>query len=622
MRDDINRLRASVDSYLEREAWDDALDDLQVLWRLQPTQATAGFIAARGKRLAPHLRGTPLKVRFLRSFTVEPALPLLRAGALVLGIDLEPVVADFGIWAQEILDPQSPTYSSNPNVVILALQTRDIAPELWSRGPVVPAEALAAARTRVVDEFRSYLTSFRSRSQAQLIVHGLECLPVARTGILDHQGPSGQIETTQLINHDLIRLCKEQGAYFLDYDGLVARYGRRLWLDERRWLDARLPIASGALPTLADEWLRFLCPIAGRSAKCLVCDLDNTLWGGVVGEDGYDGIKLDGEYPGAAFQALQRAILDIADRGVILAIASKNNPEDALHVLRDHPGMLLRPDHFAAMRINWSPKGQNLREIAKELNIGVDSLVFLDDNPVERGHVRHEVPEVTVLELPEDPMGYADTLRACPLFERLRLSAEDRERGQYYANQRQRSELQATMGSPDDYLRKLETVATVGRADDLSIPRIAQLTRKTNQFNLSTHRYSDEEVAALAASPDAGVYWLKVTDRFGDNGIVGAAILKFRDGKSELDTFLLSCRVIGRTVETAFLSRLLEEARSHKAGVAMTAWFLPTAKNEPVRDFLPKHDFRLIEETPAGSHWELGADQTVRCPEWIKMTNP
>src|SRR5437762_2068562 len=204
MRDDINRLRASVDSYLEREAWDDALDDLQVLWRLLPTQATAGTVAS--------------------------------------------------------------------------------------------AEALAAARTRVVDEFRSYVTSFRSRSQAQLIVHGLECLPVAQTGILDHQGPSGQIETTQLINHDLMRLCKQEGAYFLDYDGLVARYGRRLWLDERRWLDARLPIASAALPSLADEWLRFICPIAGRSAKCLVCDLDNTLWGGVIGEDGYDGIKLDGEY--------------------------------------------------------------------------------------------------------------------------------------------------------------------------------------------------------------------------------------------------------------------------------------------------------------------------------------
>jgi len=621
MRDEINRLRATVDSYLAREAWDDALDDMQVLWRLQPTQATAGFIAARAKQLASHLRSKPLRIRFLRSFTVEPALPLLRAGALVLGIDIEPVVADFGVYAQEILDPQSATYSSAPNVVVLALQTRDIAPELWTRGPVASADALAAARTRVVDEFRSYITTFRSRSQAELIVHGLECLPVAQTGILDNQGPSGQIETTQLINHDLMRLCKEQGAYFLDYDGLVARYGRRSWLDERRWLDARLPISSGALPALADEWLRFICPIAGRSAKCLVCDLDNTLWGGVVGEDGYDGIKLDGEYPGGAFQALQRAILDIADRGVILAIASKNNAEDALHVLREHPGMLLRPDRFAAIRINWNPKAQSLREIAKELNIGIDSLVFLDDNPVERAHIRHEVPEVTVLELPEDPMAYADTLRACPLFERLRLSAEDRERGNYYAVQRQRSELQAAMGSPDDYLRKLETVATVGRADELTIPRIAQLTRKTNQFNLTTRRYSDEEIAALSASPDAGVYWLKVADRFGDNGLVGVAILKFHDGKSELDTFLLSCRVIGRTVETAFLSRLREEARSHNAG-NLTAWFLPTAKNEPTKDFLPKNGFRLVEETPTGSRWELGADQTVTCPKWIKMTNP
>ena len=207
---------------------------------------------------------------------------------------------------------------------------------------------------------------------------------------------------------------------------------------------------------MAQEWLRFLVPISGKIAKALVVDLDNTLWGGVIGEDGLAGIKLGPEYPGAAYQAVQRAMLDLTRRGILLAICSKNNLEDALEVLEKHRDMLLRPQHFAALRINWNDKTQNLREIASELNIGIDALAFLDDNPAEREQVRASLPEITVIELPENPFAYADALRDCPSFERLALSPEDQQRTEMYAGQRERARKEEQFQSKEDFYRFLE----------------------------------------------------------------------------------------------------------------------------------------------------------------------
>ena len=407
-----------------------------------------------------------------------------------------------------------------------------------------------------------------------------------------------------------------QNVYVLDYNALIARRGHAAWHDERKWLSAAMPIAAGELIHLAREWMRFLHPITGRVCKVLAVDLDNTLWGGVIGEDGIDGIKLDDNYPGAAYRALQRAILDLHRRGVILAICSKNNRADAMEVIEKHPGMLLRPAHFASIRINWADKAANLREIAAELNVGIDSVAFLDDNPAEREWIRSELPQVTVIELPSDPMLFAQALRDCPQFERLELTEEDASRGRFYAEQRMRMESRQGAASLEDFYRSLDMRVKIEPVDARTLPRAAQLTQKTNQFNLTTHRYNEQQLAEMIASPHFQAFTLQVIDRFGDNGVVGVALLRYEGDVCEIDTFLLSCRVIGRTVETAFLAALAAHAAGR--GAKLTGWFVPTKKNAPAADFYDRHGFARVRERDESVLWELDLrDHSILCPAWI-----
>ncbi|MDP9160197.1 MAG: HAD-IIIC family phosphatase, partial [Acidobacteriota bacterium] len=357
----------------------------------------------------------------------------------------------------------------------------------------------------------------------------------------------------------------------------------------------------------------------GKIAKAVVVDLDNTLWGGVIGEDGMDGIKLGNEYPGAAFRDLQRALLDLHQRGILLAVCSKNNRDDAMEALKNHPGMLLKPSHFASMRINWTDKAQNLREIAKELNVGVDALAFLDDNPIERQQVRSLIPEVHVIELPNDPMLFARVIRQNPVFERLVLTAEDQQRGAMYQSQREREELEQKVFSKEDFYRSLQQEAEIAPVTKASLARIAQLTNKTNQFNLTTRRYTEQQISEMISAPGCDCFTISVRDRFGDNGLVGVAITRHIGDVGEIDTFLLSCRVIGRTVETAFLSFLAEQGRRNGAR-QLRGWFLPTQKNTPARDFYFAHGFAAVEQTEKGTLWSLDLNaHSLPCPSWIKL---
>jgi FkbH-like protein len=399
----------------------------------------------------------------------------------------------------------------------------------------------------------------------------------------------------------------------------LARHGSEHWHDERKWLMARLPIAAACLLPMAREWMRFIVPLSGRTAKVLVVDLDNTLWGGVIGEDGMNGIAVGSEYPGAAYQALQRALLDLSRKGILLALCSKNNLDDAMEALDNHPGMLLRATHFAALRINWTDKAQNLREIAQELNVGLDALAFIDDNRFEREQVRAALPEVTVIDLPKNPMEYASAVRNCAALERLTLSAEDQQRTEMYAAQKQRAAAGQNFQSKEDFFRYLEQEAELEPVSDLTLERVAQLTQKTNQFNLTTRRYTESQIAEMAKKPGWQVVSIKVHDRFGDHGLVGVAITHDVGDQCEIDTFLLSCRIIGRTVETAMLAHVAESA-VQRGRKRLEGWFLPTRKNAPARDFYEQHGFASQVTNCEGSLWALDLESfTLRCPDWIKL---
>lgn len=607
-------IREQAEQELERGQVAAARALLRELWRRQPTTATAGFVLnCHSHAGEKDWAAVPCRVALLRSFTVEPLLPLLKAGALLEGLDLTVHTGAFNAYAQELLDPSSSLYAFEPRVVILAIQTRDLLPELWEDFGRLSEDETTHVVAQTLEQFECWLAAFRRSSTAHMVVHNFEHPPQPGSGILDEQTAPGQSACITELNEGLRRVARKfENVSILDYDGLVSRIGRDRWFDPLKWSTARFPIAPSCLIHLPKEWLRFLYAVAGPLRKVLVTDLDNTLWGGLAGEEGLEGVRLGPAYPDCGYRHLQAAMLDLYRRGVLLAINSKNNETDARRILEGHSGMLLRPEHFAAMRINWQDKAQNLREIAAELNLGTDSLVFLDDNPVERQRIRMELPEVEVIDLPTDPMLYEAALRDCVFFERLAITDEDRARQQHYQQQRGRVELQRAAASLEEFYWSLRQTVVLSPMQPASLGRVAQLTRKTNQFNVTTKRYSEQELHALAARPDWQIWTVEVSDRFGDNGLVGVAITHSENSVCEIDTLLLSCRVIGRTVETAILAHLLAQAQQQGMRQVLGV-FLPTKKNAPAAGLFRDHGF-----TRQDDRWIFDLTQPLpACPAWI-----
>lgn len=613
-------LRQEAERLIDTEDFAGAYALLKAIWQEQPGPASARYLISKSREIAAKVPLINCRVALLRSFTVEPIIPLLQAAALVQGIEIEIYLSDFNTYAQEILNPQSGLYQFNPNVVFFAVQTRDLVPTLWedfvSLSQEKYQETIEQARSNLISLFEV----FQKNSRASLVVHTLEQLHLPSQGILDWQMEVSQAQAITAINQVLYQKALQQnGLYLLDYDGLISRWGRSRWYDESKWLTMRMPIAADCLIHLANEWLRFLHPLTGRICKCLVVDLDNTLWGGVIGEEGMIGIALGSEYPGAAFRQFQQAILDLYKRGIVLAICSKNNPTEAIEVLEKHPDMLLRLEHFAAIKINWQDKAQNLQEIARELNIGIDSLAFVDDNPAEREWIQQQLPEVTVIDLPSNPLGYAAALRQSPVFERLTLSSEDSQRGRYYAEQRQRQALAQSATSLEDFYYSLQMRLQVSLVTAATLARTAQLTQKTNQFNLTTKRRREPEIADLMSRSDWRIYTCGLRDRFGDNGLIGVVIGHQKGKILEIDTFLISCRVIGRTVETAILSVVMEKARQQGA-TELVGWYLPSKKNTPAKDFYSDHGFCCIQRQGESELWAKDLlDETIKVPAWIEV---
>jgi FkbH-like protein len=619
---DREAMRADIERHLANHEWLAARTALEHFWNCNPCSGLATYVCSAFERFGEHLAYPRCRLAILRSFTVEPVIPLLRAAAWVNRIELTVRIGGFNAYSQEILLPGSWLYEYAPDLVILAIQTQDIAPTLWEQTADSSDAELRQTAHQVLEDLESLIHTFRSRSTAGLLIHTLEVPHPLNRGILDAQGRFGQAEAIREINSGLRRSASNtKDVYLLDYDALTAAQGRRNWRDERKWITARMPIRAEFLPTLAAEWVRFLAPVCGRSCKVLVCDLDNTLWGGVIGEDGIEGIHISREYPGAAYWNVQRAVLDLKRRGVLLAVASKNNAQDALEAFSKHPGMLLKAVDFAAIRINWREKAQNVREIATELNVGLDSVAILDDNPVEREHIRAELPEVTVLELPSDPMEYAHVLRSHPGFERLTLSSDDLERDRYYREQQSREALRSRTASVEEFYWSLRQRVEIDPVTESTLARAAQLTQKTNQFNLTTRRYREAELLAMTKEPGCNLYVVRVKDRFGDNGLVGLMLIRISGAVCEIENLLLSCRVISRTIETGMLAFLIGECRQN--GVqTLCGWFRPTPKNSPASQFYSKHGFQKTMETSTGSFWTLDLSQaTVECPAWLQLNS-
>jgi FkbH-like protein len=373
------------------------------------------------------------------------------------------------------------------------------------------------------------------------------------------------------------------------------------------------------MDALARVYLRYLRALGGFSRKCIVVDLDNTLWGGLVGEEGPRGVALGAEYPGNAYVAFQRALLALRDRGVLLAIASKNNAADAEQAFAENPAMAVKLSDFSAREIHWEPKSVSVARIAASLNIGLRHMVFVDDNPAECAEVERAHPSVTTIVLPRQPERFIDALLGEGLFDSLSFSAEDTRRAALYEQRDAAERLRTEAGSLEDYFKSLDMRVHLEPVAAHNVARAAQMTQKTTQFNSTTRRYTEADLNARAKSGAWAMLTMRVVDVFGDNGVVGLLLAERKGAVCEIDTLLMSCRVINRGAETCMLHWLAERAKAEGA-TAVEGWIFPTDRNVPVREVYASHGFAPVETTEAGTRWrlELGG-QRVPAPHWVKI---
>lgn len=570
-------------------------------------QAMARLVRAGGT-LEPL---APLKLAVLGNGTTKLWAPTLPATAARHGVALDLVLGEYDQALQEAVDPGSEINRAQPDAVLLALDHRGLP---WRNVPAGDAGAAEAC----LAEMRQYLSAIReglgSAGSAAVVWQTLAVPPEPLLGQIDRMVAGAPRWMISRLNEWIVEECSRRGDPLLDVAALAEQAGTSAWFDPVQWNLHKLPFSQKFVPLYADHVCRILGALRGRARKCLVLDLDNTLWGGVIGDDGLEGIRVgQGTGEGEAFVEVQRYALALRDRGVILAIASKNEEENARLPFREHPDMLLKEAHIASFFANWTDKSTNLQAIARALNIGLDALVLLDDNPAERARVRAALPDVAVPELPADPSYYIRSLSAAGYFESIGFVAEDAQRAQQYAKNLERASLQAESRSLEEFLQSLEMVARVSPFDALGRARIAQLVNKSNQFNLTTRRYTEAEVAVMERDPELFTLQVRLSDRYGDNGMICCVVCRPEGEDWLIDTWLMSCRVLGRRVEELVLDEIVKAARAR--GVrTLHGVYVPTAKNGMVREHYAKLGFRPVPGEGEETHWLLTIDD-YRSPD-------
>jgi FkbH-like protein len=565
-----------------------------------------------------------VRIAVIGSSTLDPLAACISIKTRLSDLFPETWIGGFNTYRQEAFEKDSGLYKFNPDIVVLSVDGWSLLPNSFLSDFVDMSSMDREEHVKyITHEVVSVAKKLERDTNALVLVNNFVVPTFSPFGIVDEKQDLGLKDFFRAANKLLQEPFMETNrVHFVDVDSCASDFGKTRMRNWRTYYRGSVPFGEDFTLHLAEEYLRYIRAFKGLSKKCIVVDLDNTLWGGIIGEDGINNIKLGATSPGIEYVEFQRVLLSLYNRGIILAVNSKNNLDDAMQVLREHPYQVLKEDHFAAFRINWNSKVQNLKELAEEINIGLDSMVFLDDNPREREQVRYALPQVLVVEMPENPQLYRETIEGLRVFDVLSLTKEDMERGKMYVGKRKRIELQLSTESSEDYLRTLDLVVTIREATDFDLPRVVQLIGKTNQFNLTTRRYSEAEVNSLRDSDDSAVYCMSVKDKFGDEGIVAVAIVRKHESKWVIDSFLMSCRVIGRTVETAFLAKIISDAK--RAGVkSVEGEFIPSKKNAPAKDLYSKHDFTHSVQTGDDENitsWMFMVDeQELRVPEWIDL---
>ena len=557
-----------------------------------------------------------IKVAILSSFTINGLPESLKVKCSKKKILCSTYVGGYNQYNQEILNEKSELYKFNPDITFLILDTRSIFGEIFH----FPYSITKSERENFVNEKITELINltkkFNESTNSKLVITNLG---------LPNYSPHGIAEmNTSYSFHDAIidfnkklkdEFLENKSVHVFDFFKFVIKHGENNVFNFQNFLFGDIKIALDYIPHLANDLIPYIISLLGLTKKCIVLDLDNTLWGGIVGEDGFDGIRLGLQPPGNAYVEFQKYLKALTQRGIILAINSKNNFDDAIDVIRNHPHMILKENDFASIKINWNDKVSNMKEISNELNIGSDSFVFFDDDPVNREFVKENMPEITIPDLPHDPSQYSEVIHSLDDFSVFQITDEDIHRGKMYFEQKQRNEFQKSSDNLKEFLETLNLEITIKKSNGFTIPRISQLTMKTNQFNLTTKRYHEDEIKKLSQDNKILIGCAQIRDKFGDNGITGVFIVeKINQDEWFLDTFLLSCRVMGREVERAILYYIINEAKKNNIK-KLKAKFIPTAKNKPIENFLP--DSKFYKEN---DFWIYDIETPYNIPDFLKIS--
>lgn len=557
-----------------------------------------------------------IKIAILSSFTINGLEEAIRVKCAESDITCMTYICGYGQYNQDILSQSSNLYEFSPDITFVIVDTRTVLSNLFYTPYAVPVDDRRNYIDKRVTDFTNLVWTFKKRTDSKLVFTNCSIPTYSPYGICEVKSEYGLREMVYDFNARLSDAFRHDPQVLLfDFNAFISKYGEFNVLDYRQMLVGDIKVSLSYIPHLAEELMGYVKANLGINRKCIVLDLDNTLWGGIIGEDGFDRIELSLKPPGMAFMEFQRVLLALYQRGIILAINSRNNEDDALRVIREHPYMVLREENFANMKINWSDKISNMRSIAEELNIGLESIVYFDDDPVNRELMSKALPQVLTVHMPDDPSLYASILMRINDFNTLAITAEDISRGQMYRQEQKRIELKKYTSNLEDYLRQLEITVMMKNADNFTIPRIAQLTLKTNQFNLTTRRYQEEDIRTFAKDQTKLIGCVQTGDKFGDNGITGVYIVNLSSAGKEwlIDTFLLSCRVMGRGIEDAMLGYILDKAREEGA-VKVTAEYIPTKKNKPCEQFLPNFGFKK-----EGEQWVYTYEEPIKQASHIEL---
>ena len=557
-------------------------------------------LLAASRKLANTSQKPSLKLALLSDSATQQLVPVLKAVLDRCGFSADIQEGSFDAVEIEVYDPASRLYLFDPDSIAILNATQALHASFSKR---------TASARNFIDETLAKITgiwtTIQSNSRAT-VIQSTFALPRERYfGNYDLKVPESFYSVTLALNVGIAQAARgRKGVLLHDVDGVASLVGRKHFFDDRFWDLCKAFCALEFIPHVAQSLADVLVAMQGLGVKCVVTDLDNMLWGGVIGDDGLNGIILNAHGEGEGFYRIQLFLRELRRRGIILAVCSKNDEENALLPFQSHPEMVLRREDISIFVANWKDKAENIRTIRKELNISLDSMVFLDDNPFERNLVRELLPDVIVPELPDDPSEYVWFLSEMNLFETTTFSQEDLQRAEMYEHEAERRGAASRYGSVGEFLQSLEMRIVVARFDPFHLPRISQLLQRSNQFNLTTRRHSEAECVRMMNNLSLIPLYVKLSDRFGDHGLVSVVILEMQGKDLHIEDWLMSCRVLSRGVEQYLMNEVFAYA-ARMGATRVIGRYIPTLKNGMVREFYGQFGFTPILEGETSTQWSL-----------------